>query len=462
MTELKAEEYIIRDLFTDGRAVAVPLEGGKLEFLAGPVPGDRLALNPESGEVEYLELSPARQPSFCGYYPSCGGCSVQQLKYPALLALKKAQLEHLFPEAKVKFYPSSEASAFAYRKKFFWHYDQGSFGLLRRGSHQLIEIQDCPLASKALQAATKIFQEYLRRDYGQLGLHLRQGRGVELSFLLVLDENRLKLEANGKRGIFLADLKSLGQVGQALAEIAAAFKAEGLDLKLSGINLRAKTKAGENLGPRTFLLPELNKLHEFSLAEPFSARDFADLLLTETVLDRQFKILPGAFFQVNPQLFAASVEAARSQLGKVESALDLYCGTGAWGLSVLPRSCRYFGLDIDPLSLETTALNAAFNGFTSYSCERLNLKRKSLDIAPVDLVLLDPPRAGLSPAVTKALSNSSVSKIFYLSCHAATLARDLKNLASHFKLEYLSGFDYFPWTMGYESLALLSRVDAEE
>ncbi len=222
-------------------------------------------------------------------------------------------------------------------------------------------------------------------------------------------------------------------------QLAAELDAFGIELYLSGLNYGDPSRERENLGPFTVLLPEVNAW-----------------LLDEKILDRNFRIRPGAFFQVNPAAFEMTVRDAREIVPRVDDAVDLYCGTGAWGLSVLGTGTRYTGFESDRDALESAETNAALNGFTSVVFEQTDLETP-VRLPETELLLLDPPHRGLNRELIAEILEAGPAKILYLSCHAASLKRDLKALLKDYRADYLRAYDYFPWTGEYETLALLSR-----
>lgn len=445
-----ARTYYIRDLIQDGRAVAVPEGGGQVTFVAGPVPGEKIRLNPD-GSYRTLTESDQRAAPFCPHWPDCGGCAIQHVIYESLLQVKQNHFNHTFKEflkddvttGSVVASPATRG----HRTKFVFAYANGDFGLYRQGSHAIVNLDVCPVAAPAIERSLYALRAFLDRFAFSdkiKGLYVRAGRKDTLSLLALVQTERVPERAT----VNLDELDDLrlkdldiepAAVQENFLRLQAELDAVGISLALSGLNFGEASRDGENLGPLTVLLPEV-----------------ASRLLEETILDRIFRIRPGAFFQVNPQAFAMTVRDARTLVPDVQDALDLYCGTGAWGLSVLDTKTAYRGSEIDATALDSAAANARRNGFDNAIFEQTDLEAP-ITLPETELLLLDPPHRGLNRDLIKEILRAAPEKILYLSCHAASLKRDLKPLTDGYTVRFLRAYDYFPWTADYETLALLNR-----
>jgi len=170
------------------------------------------------------------------------------------------------------------------------------------------------------------------------------------------------------------------------------------------------------------------------------------------------------FFQANRFLLADLVRlVADGEAG--ERALDLFCGVGLFTLPLARRFAEVIGVESDPRAVRLARRNARAHGMTNcrFAHDRVEawLARNGGRLGPVDLIVLDPPRAGLSRALIRALVRAAPERITYISCHPAALARDLKLLlAGGYAIASIVVLDLFPQTFHVETIVKLRRVTA--
>lgn len=177
--------------------------------------------------------------------------------------------------------------------------------------------------------------------------------------------------------------------------------------------------------------------------------------LIEEVSGRNYRVAADGFWQVHeqaPQLLSAQVNSALDDQTRVIT--DLYCGVGLLGISAASATGEgLYGVEGAKSAIENAKVNAkGLNAnFDSSRADRARIPKS-------DVIILDPPRSGAGKAVTRALLESSATTIVYVSCDAATLARDLAVLVGGgFAIESLSGFDLFPLTAHLETVTVLRR-----
>lgn len=181
--------------------------------------------------------------------------------------------------------------------------------------------------------------------------------------------------------------------------------------------------------------------------------------IEETVCGRRFQISAGAFFQVNTLMTAELVRTILQYLEPrgYETLLDLYCGVGTFGICLADTVGAIIGVEENPVAVDDAVVNAEglenalfYEGFVA-------------DVLPVldervDLVVLDPPRAGVGREVVAALADLRPARIAYVSCDPATLARDVRRMhEAGYKLVEVQPVDLFPQTYHVESVALFVR-----
>lgn len=191
-------------------------------------------------------------------------------------------------------------------------------------------------------------------------------------------------------------------------------------------------------------------------------------IITEKIGDRIFEISPNAFFQTNTQqtqhLFETIVELADFQ--GTETVYDLYCGTGAIGISIADRVKHILGIEVIESAISDAKRNAELNGLSNIEFVLADMKNalkepKTLTkyFGSPDVAILDPPRGGTHPKTLKGLLNLSPPKIVYVSCNPAILARDLQILCEKaYILKAVQPVDMFPHTGHIEAVALLEKV----
>lgn len=179
----------------------------------------------------------------------------------------------------------------------------------------------------------------------------------------------------------------------------------------------------------------------------------------------RFRVKAGTFLQPHPELAWRVYEAVRAAVGSGhEGIYDLYCGIGLMGLTLADRTGAVWGVESERESVDMAVANARLNGITNarFLCGRVEdlLQRQALFRAgpKPDVILLDPPRAGLHPKAVAPLAEVGAPRLLYLSCNPASLVRDLaalRALRPAYRLEKATLIDFFPQTARVEALAEL-------
>ncbi len=174
------------------------------------------------------------------------------------------------------------------------------------------------------------------------------------------------------------------------------------------------------------------------------------------VADHDFRVSAGSFFQTNRFLVEELAQVAVGE-HKGRAALDLYAGVGLFTLPLWLRFDDVLAVEASPTSIADLRQNAATNVKSTRATTEAFLTERGPKLAP-DLILVDPPRSGLGEKTARALGRMSVSRVTYVSCDPATLARDLRVLLeSGFRVEQAHLFDLFPQTAHMETILHLSR-----
>ncbi len=413
-----------------GRAVG--RAQGMAVFVPGAIPGERLRAritkqHKRFAEAELTELllpSPDRILPPCPHYAECGGCAMQHIAYPRQLALKRRLLAEklsrlggltLEPAEPV---PAPQPWRYRCRARFHveWRADGPELGFFAEGSHRLVPVRDCLLLPERMNAANQTLRALLEERPLPALSAVTWRHATEPERLLLLLE-----------GGAPADALPLAEAAmQALPE-------------LRGVSLQ--------VGDRTLPLVGEERLCLRAAGVSLS-------------------LSAGAFSQVNPQLAERlyAEAAAKLALSGRERLLDLYCGAGVFGLSLAGQAASVLGVEEYAPAVADAERNAAANGvenarFLAGRTEDL-LGRLAAEGRRFDAAILDPPRAGCRPQALRALSGLGLSRLLYVSCGPASLARDLKLLqADGWRVESApQPFDLFAQTEHIESVVLITRV----
>lgn len=393
---------------------------------------------------QILEPSEMRIDPGCPAFPRCGGCAFRHISYAAELELKQRELAETLRRIGGMQLPLRPIVAAQnpdrYRNKAMMplrlEHGRIQAGFFARHSHRVIPCGDCLLAPESFaglgravcawaeESACTLYDE--GTDRGLLRqIYLRQNR--DGSGILVT------LVVNGG-GIPRAD------------QLIAALRRENAAVK--GILLNHNTAPGNTiLGPRCTLL-------------------WGTGHITETLCGLCFALSPLSFFQVNPAQAERLYTAAAEYAGAGERVLDLYCGTGTVGLSVLALrggGGELIGVESVPQAVEDARRNAVNNGFASarFICADAAVAAAQLAAEgwQPDVILLDPPRKGCEAALLRRVAGMRPGRIVYISCDPATLARDLALLQTlGYAAQEATPVDMFPRTGHVECVVLMTRI----
>lgn len=188
--------------------------------------------------------------------------------------------------------------------------------------------------------------------------------------------------------------------------------------------------------------------------------------IEDVLCGKVFKISPKSFYQVNPvqteRLYATAIEYA--ELTGKETILDAYCGIGTIGMIASDKAKRVIGVELNSDAVRDARTNAKINKIENIELYNKDAGEFMVQLAEadekIDVVFMDPPRAGSDEAFLSSVVRCSPNRIVYVSCNPETLARDLKYLTKNgYKVKKMRGCDMFPHTGHVETVACLQRVD---
>jgi 23S rRNA (uracil1939-C5)-methyltransferase len=424
---------------------------GFVVFVRRGLPGDTVRArvtkvqrrHAEALATEVLVPGPQRVDAPCAHYPACGGCRFQDLAYEAQAAAKEEQVSDALRRIGGFDSPPLEPilpaeQAFHYRNKLEYSFTQledgPTLGFHKAGRwDEVLEIERCWLTGALGNAIRDAVREWARGE--RLAAYDQAAQTGYLRHLVV------------REGV---------NTGQALVQLV--------------------TAAGEKFDTGHFVdvlrpFPEVCSIH---WSENASAAEVTRLPTTllwgEDAIEEQlcglrFRVRPNAFLQTNTRMAERLYDLARefAALTGEENVYDLYCGIGTIGLVLARDSLTVWGVEMSEESVACALENADLNGITNAAFFAGNVGRSLEELhersGDPDVVVVDPPRAGLAGKALRRLGQIGAPRLVYVSCNPTTLASDVKTLAAEFgyELERAKPVDMFPHTPHVETVALLER-----
>ena len=425
----------------------------RVVFVANAVPGDKLQVRltrvkPTYGygkQLQLLEASADRIRPACIVADKCGGCHWQAVAYQKQLQAKELQVESALQRIgsfeKIPMQPILGASQpLGYRNKVTYPLARGSEGAVkagyyRQGTHKIVNLNQCPIQHETLNPLLMSAKAAIqKRGWSLYNEKKHQGR-----------LRHLGLRIGHHTGQALLTLVTTGYLPD-IKEQADQWLSEHTDLVGVCLNINSE-RTNRVFGDETRCLA-------------------GQSYLEEVFLGLRLHIQPTTFFQVNTLQAETLIKAILAQLNLQgnETVIDAYCGIGTLSLPLAQRSQRCIGIEVQAEAVAQARQNAALNGlhnaeFFAGAVEQLLLEVSHQQLAPVDVVVLDPPRKGCDRNVLESLVKITPGRIIYMSCNPATLARDLKILCSSgYRLTRVQPADFFPQTAHVECVAFLEKV----
>ena len=180
--------------------------------------------------------------------------------------------------------------------------------------------------------------------------------------------------------------------------------------------------------------------------------------------NKNYQLSSDSFFQINKGLTKDLYDKVLEEVKKIkpDTALDLYCGTGSIGIYVAEECKKIIGIDYNPSNIKDAKENVELNQIHNieFICDKV--ENKINDYKNIDLIIVDPPRAGLDNKTRDTLNKIKSKHIIYVSCDPQTLIRDLKELNNEYIIKEITPFNMFPRTYHVESISVLERKNVEK
>ena len=376
----------------------------------------------------------------CPYEKNCGGCQYVSTPYAEQLKKKQKEVAKLLsPFCKVEpiigmenpeHYRNKVHAAFSHDKK-----GNAIAGVYKEKTHQVVDVDSCYLDNEKADAIIYTIKKLLKsfkiktydedKGYGLLRhVLIRTGRvSGEIMVVLVLASPILPSKNNFVK----------------------ALRKEHPEITTVVINVNDK-KTSMVLGDKQQTI-------------------YGKGFITDTLCGKQFKISPKSFYQVNPVqtevLYGKAIEFA--DLTGKEVVLDAYCGIGTIGIIASDKAKEVIAVELNRDAVRDAITNAKANQIKNVRFYENDAGRFMVGLAEqgakVDVVFMDPPRAGSDEAFLSSVVKLAPERVVYVSCNPETLARDLKYLTKKgYEVEKAQPVDMFPFTTHVEVVVSMSRV----
>ncbi|MEO8819774.1 MAG: 23S rRNA (uracil(1939)-C(5))-methyltransferase RlmD [Ginsengibacter sp.] len=456
------ENILVTGYAAEGKALAKT--DGKVIFIEGAVPGDTVDVLITKNKKDWAEgkavaikkFSEERVEPFCIHFGICGGCKWQMLPYDLQLKYKEQEVKDVIKrigrlndiavlpiigsEKTVKYRNKLE---FTFSNKKYLSQNElkdlgeenwpgGALGYhIPKLYDKIIDIEECWLMEDLNNIIRNTLREFAEKNNYSY-YDIKEHKGF-LRNIIIRNCTTKELMVNLVFGY--DDKKEIEKISKYLLE------------KVPAI---------------TTLVYTINQKWNDSLSDQEPRTFYGKGYVIEMLGDFNFKISPKSFFQTNTKQAEALYNVVKNfaSLKGTETVYDLYCGTGSIGIFLSKNAKKIIGVDVIEDAIKDARENAAFNNL---ECAQF-FSGDVIDICNgdffnlhgnADVVIVDPPRAGLHPKLVNKLLEISAEKIIYVSCNVATQARDLQVLSEKYTVEKIQPVDMFPHTHHIESVALL-------
>jgi 23S rRNA (uracil1939-C5)-methyltransferase len=458
------EKIEITDIGARGKAIA--RIGNFVTFVSNALPGDVVDLQITRRKKSYQEgrvvrfhvYSRRRTEPFCKHFGICGGCRWQDLQYSEQLHYKLQEVtDNLKRIGRLELPPVNPIQASAnqrhYRNKLEFTFsnrrwlsaeeiNSGDDFASRNGLgfhvpgmfDKVIDLEECHLQPDPSDAVRQEIRDYAQ-DHGLSHYDLKNGGGFLRTLII---RNTLKGEWM-VQVVFFEDDEV--QRNLLLDHLRGKFP------EITSLMYCINRKANDSIFDQKILL--------------HSGKDH----IMEQMEDLHFKIGPKSFFQTNSAQALELYRKVRELAGLTggEVVYDLYSGTGTIGLFLARQAGKVVGIEYIDEAIQDARVNAGLNSinnaqFFSGDIKDTLTEEFVQEHGRPDVLITDPPRAGMHKDVVDVILSVSPARIVYVSCNPSTQARDLQLLSGQYKVLEIQPFDMFPQTYHVENIVLLERI----
>jgi len=392
---------------------------------------------PEQKLIAIAETMLQRVAPRCKHFEQCGGCQLQDLSYPHQLTAKKAMLLDVLHAANVSSVPEvevSSASPWEYRNRIRLRIQANEVGYSRRSSNEFLAIEECPIASPLLIRMALALRDVVREGKASFP---ERAAAVEL----FTDAEEQFVQMSMHVDVTVADISR--DAPAQLRKLSDALSAEFPQLIGAGLSAAA---------------PDTSQSKRVQATQRVEIARWGKPQLQYGVAGHEYHVTRGAFFQVNRFLTAEMVHrVVGHRSGRL--AYDLFAGAGLFSVALAERFEQVIAVEIGEPAVSDLKAHLALLGPQHQVVHATTQDfLQHLSQRP-DLVVADPPRAGIALAALRALARLGSPELVYVSCDAGTFARDAKTLEdSGYTMASLDLLDLFPQTFHTETIAMFQRA----
>ena len=379
--------------------------------------------------------------TICPLAKKCGGCQLQGIEYKKQLEKKKKQVQQALP-AGIQVRPViGMEDPYHYRNKIhaaFGRTKKGEiiYGVYEAGTHKIVPVEHCLIQNEAADAILADIRDLLK------------------SFKIkIYDED-------SGYGLFR---HVMIRTGHATGEILVVLVLASPILPSKNNFVKALIKKHPQI---TSIVLNVNERHTSMVLGERNITLYKKGYITDELCGNTYRISPSSFYQVNPIQTKALYETAIAYAGLTgtETVIDAYCGIGTIGMTAAAHAKNVIGAELNPSAVRDAIGNATLNHCKNirFVCADAGEYMKKLasndEKTTIDVVFMDPPRSGSTPAFIEALHRLAPKKIVYISCNPDTLGRDLRIFETYgYIAKVCQPFDMFPLTDDVENVTVLER-----
>ncbi|MES2848758.1 MAG: 23S rRNA (uracil(1939)-C(5))-methyltransferase RlmD [Bacteroidota bacterium] len=463
---MKRKKFTLENVLVTGYAAegkSLAKVDGKVIFIEGAVPGDVVDVFVSTNKKDWgegrvtkiHEYSAERTEPFCQHFGTCGGCKWQMLPYEKQLEYKQQEVEQNFRRIGKVELPAMLPIIGSDKTKYYRNKLEFTFSNKRYLSKEEIGQAEEIKQENALGFhVPRIFDKII--DINECYLMDDVNNQIRNSIREFVKENNysfydIKQHTGWLRNIIIRYCTS----GELMVNICLGYEEETERIKLLDFILKRVPSI-------TTLLYTINPKWNDSIYDLEPKVYFGKGYAIEHLEDFKFKIGPKSFFQTNTKQGEKLYQITRDFAGLTgnEIVYDLYCGTGSIGIFVSQQAKKIIGVEVVAEAIEDAKENAALNNITHAEFFAGDVIKICDDEffathGRPDVIITDPPRAGMHATLVEKLLEIAAPKIVYVSCNPATQARDLALLDAKYKVEKIQPVDMFPHTHHIECVVEL-------
>ena len=427
----------------NGFTIFIPnaLKGEKCEVLIVKV----LSSQAYGKVIKILEASEDRVEPDCATYQRCGGCDLRHMKYETTLNLKRNTVQSLINKSLKNKIEAEKTigmkNPYNYRNKaqFPVGIDKEgnpTVGVFAQRSHTIIPIKNCKIQTEISQEIARSIIEFIKEN--KISIYDEEKQSGAIRHIVI------------KVGKYTNQIMCILVINEEIGKANENKLVEMLCTKYKDVKTIVKNINNKNTN---VILGKQN------------VNLYGDGYIEDKLGEYTFKISPMSFYQVNPiqaeVLYNTAIEAAN--LSKEDTLFDLYCGIGTIGIFASKFVKQVYGIEIVEQAIEDAKVNAEINGIENtlfFAGDMKDILTQDFinQHGRPDVIITDPPRAGMHDDVINTILFAEPERIVYVSCNPATQARDLSLLSVKYAVKKVQPVDMFPHTHHVENVVLLEKL----